>query len=97
MTLIGTENIIEMGKEQRFGGHSSGRMLTVSETARPLHAHPNSVRRWADMGLLPAHRVGLRGDRRFTFEDLISFMAAWKQQQSAELISGVVEYRSHVE
>ena len=50
------------------------RLLTVGEVARILHVHPNSVRRWADQGLLPAYRIGLRGDRRFREEDLDSFL-----------------------
>jgi len=54
------------------------RMLTVSEAALMLSAHPNSVRRWADMGLLPAYRFGQRGDRRFKLEDLSRFLESGK-------------------
>ena len=46
------------------------RLLTVGEVARILHVHANTVRRWADQGLLPAYRIGLRGDRRFR-EDVV--------------------------
>ncbi len=56
----------------------SERMLTVSEAALMLSAHPNSVRRWADMGLLPAYRIGQRGDRRFKMEDIYRFLESWK-------------------
>ena len=52
----------------------SERMVTVSEAALMLSAHPNSVRRWADMGLLPAYRIGRRGDRRFKLEDIYEFL-----------------------
>ena len=53
-------------------------MLTVSGTARMMSVHPNSVRRWADMGLLRSYRVGLRGDRRFYAEDVIEFLDSYK-------------------
>ena len=47
------------------GDPREGKLLRVSEAARMLKAHPNSVRHWADIGLLPSYRFGLRGDRRF--------------------------------
>ena len=59
--------------------HSNGRMLTVSQVARLLGAHTNSVRRWADMGLLPSYRIGLRGDRRFKYEEVSGFLAPQKR------------------
>ena len=57
---------------------TNGHMLTVSEAARLLNAHPNSIRRWADMGLLPVYRIGRRGDRRFKQEDVDGFLATWE-------------------
>ncbi len=53
-------------------------MLTVTDAALMLNAHPNSVRRWADMGLLPAYRIGQRGDRRFKLEDITRFLESWE-------------------
>ena len=50
------------------------RLLTVGEVARMLHVHANSVRRWADEGLLPAYRIGRRGDRRFSEESVENFL-----------------------
>ena len=49
-------------------------ILTVSEVARRLKAHPHSVRRWSDAGILQSYRIGFRGDRRFRSEDVIAFM-----------------------
>jgi excisionase family DNA binding protein len=49
-------------------------LLTVKEAARLLHVHPNTVRRWHDIGLLSAYRVGPRGDRRFRLEDIERFL-----------------------
>ena len=52
----------------------SDNMLTTREAARYLKASEASVRRWADAGLLPAGRVGVRGARRFKEADLDRFM-----------------------
>lgn len=49
-------------------------LLTVAEAAERLHAHPHSVLRWADAGLINCYRIGLRGDRRFRPEDLDEFL-----------------------
>ena len=59
---------------------TKGRMLTVGEAARVLNAHPNSVRRWSDMGLLPNYRIGCRGDRRFRREDISLFLELSNQR-----------------
>lgn len=40
-------------------------MLTVSEVARILHVHPNTLRRWADKGRIKSYSITSRGDRRF--------------------------------
>ena len=56
-----------------------GKMLTVSQVADLLGAHANSVRRWADMGLLPCYRIGLRGDRRFRPDEVSSFLVSQKR------------------
>jgi excisionase family DNA binding protein len=45
-------------------------MLTVKEVSRLLHIHPNTVRRWSEVGLIKAYRIGQRGDRRFKREDI---------------------------
>ena len=52
-----------------------GPMLTVREVARLLHIHSNTVRRWADQGIIRAYRITRRGDRRFRREDIAHFLA----------------------
>ena len=63
---------------------SEKQVLTVSEAAAMLNAHPNSIRRWAEIGLLPYFRLGLRGDRRFHREDLERLVESW-QTHSADI------------
>jgi excisionase family DNA binding protein len=45
-------------------------MLTISEVARILNVHINTVRRWSNQGILKSYRIGSRGDRRFRHEDV---------------------------
>lgn len=54
------------------------RMLTVSQAARRVNTHPNSVRAWSNAGLLQGYRVGVRGDRRFNADDVDTFMRSRK-------------------
>ncbi len=42
-----------------------GRWLSVDEAARRLGVHPNTVRKWADTGILPCWRLPGSGHRRF--------------------------------
>ena len=45
-------------------------MLTVREVSQILHVHSNTLRRWSDLGIIKAYRIGPRGDRRFRQEDI---------------------------
>ena len=57
------------------GDDMSLSLMTVSEVARLLHIHNNTVRRWSDQGLIRVYRVNRRGDRRFRRQDLADFLA----------------------
>lgn len=50
-------------------------MLTTRELARLLNVHINTVRRWSDDGILKSYRIGPRGDRRFSRDDIIDFLS----------------------
>ena len=60
----------------RSSDDSEERLLTVSEVAHFLNVHHNSVRYWADNGLLRCYRIGRRGDRRFRAEDVDAFLVS---------------------
>ena len=49
-------------------------LLTSREAAQLLHVHTNTIRRWSDRGLIKAHRITHRGDRRFKMEDISRFL-----------------------
>jgi len=50
-------------------------MLTARQVARLLNVHINTVRRWDGKGVLKAYRLGPRGDRRFSRENIALFLA----------------------
>ncbi|MCK5587038.1 helix-turn-helix domain-containing protein [Candidatus Bipolaricaulota bacterium] len=50
------------------------RLLSTTEAAKYLAVHANTVRRWETQGLLQAYRLGTRGDRRFTRNELERFL-----------------------
>jgi len=60
-------------------------MFTVSELARLLNVHINTVRRWSNQGILKAYRIGPRGDRRFSKEDVDSFLAENLEANSRDI------------
>ena len=50
-------------------------IMTVSEVAQLLSVHVNTLRRWSNRGIMTTHRIGPRGDRRYTREDVVRFLA----------------------
>lgn len=50
-------------------------MVGVSEAARRLGVHHNTMRKWADRGVIPAIRLP-SGHRRFDIEELERFRQA---------------------
>ncbi len=49
-------------------------VLKITEVAQLLNLHVSTVRRWSNNGILKAYRIGSRGDRRFKYEDIVSFL-----------------------
>lgn len=50
------------------------KLLTVREVADILHVHPNTLRRWSDTGRIKFLRITERGDRRYRFSEVESFI-----------------------
>lgn len=48
--------------------------LTLQQACELLQVHPNTLRNWDKKGVLNAHRLGVRGIRRYKRSDLITFM-----------------------
>ncbi|MFC1938182.1 helix-turn-helix domain-containing protein [Chloroflexota bacterium] len=54
-------------------------MLKVAEVARMLGIHINTVRRWGNDGIFTVYRIGSRGDRRFSREEVDLFIKKSKR------------------
>ena len=59
---------------------SNTQLLTVSDAARMLGVHSNTVRNWTDQGVLKCLRINRRGDRRYARKEIARFLT---QTQSA--------------
>jgi excisionase family DNA binding protein len=57
-----------------IGDSKQESMLTVSEVAKQLHVHPNTLRRWVDEGKIVAYRITRRGDLRFEPSDVNNYI-----------------------
>jgi predicted site-specific integrase-resolvase len=56
-------------------------VLTTKDVSGMLGIHQNTVRRWSDLGLLRSFRVSQRGDRRYKYEDITSFLDGMNEQE----------------
>ena len=69
------------------GAHNDGgseeSLLKGSQVAAMANAHPNTVRYWANSGLLPSYRIGRRGDRRFRAQDVEELLASHNQTRKS--------------
>lgn len=50
------------------------KLLTTSGVAKLLHLHINTVRRWSNAGILHPYRIGIRGDRRFSQNEVVNYL-----------------------
>ena len=49
-------------------------ILTLKQTCEVLNCHPNTLRKWDNSGFLKALRFGVRKDRRYRKEDIVTFL-----------------------
>ncbi len=50
--------------------HKLPELLTITEAAKILNVHPNTLRKWDKDGILKAVRFGKRMDRRYRGIDI---------------------------
>ena len=55
---------------------SGSMVLRIDQVARTLEVFPDTVRRWADTGILRSHRLP-SGECRFRREDVFMFHELW--------------------
>jgi excisionase family DNA binding protein len=60
-------------------------MFTTRELAKFLNVHINTVRRWSDQGLIKSYRIGPRGDRRFSKDDVLIFLSHTQKQSEVKV------------
>ena len=60
--------------EDMIGDNHDESMMTISEVARFLNVHVNTLRRWSERGIIVSYRIGPRGDRRFPREAIARFL-----------------------
>ena len=49
-------------------------LLTLTETAKILKVHPNTLRIWDKKGILKAVRIGIKKVRRYHQDDIKEFV-----------------------
>jgi excisionase family DNA binding protein len=55
--------------------NSDSNVLTTNDVALILNLNKNTVRRWSDIGILTAKRIGSRRDRVFKREDIDNYLS----------------------
>ena len=65
-----------------LGYEESTALLTAGEVAKLLRLHINTVRRWSDQGMIRSHRVGARGDRRYSLQDVARVLGEHEAKES---------------
>lgn len=71
-------------------------LLAIKEAALFLNVSEMSLRRWTNAGKLKCYRVGGKNERRFTRQDLESFLQITEGQVPLGIGGGTVEDASHI-
>lgn len=75
--------------ESATSSPASGHFLTVSDAARLLGVHANTVRSWTAQGVLGCLRINERGDRRYRRQEIARFLAQTGRAGPASANGGV--------
>jgi excisionase family DNA binding protein len=70
-------------EKTRDAGDTLSPVLTMREATRLLNVHGNTLRRWADDGVIKAYRLGPRGERRFKREDIDALFSDHAEHRQA--------------
>ena len=76
---IGRLGTIGLGNDMAIDNLQNN-MLTLKEVSILLHVHPNTLRRWADRGIIKSYCITPRGDRRFMSRDIDQFLSEMYDQ-----------------
>ena len=52
-------------------------LMAISQAAEYLAVHSNTLRNWANKGIIKSYRLGTRGDRRFSLDDLLGLLKSY--------------------
>lgn len=58
---------------KRLQNGDSPKLISIKEASEMLNIHPNTLRRWDNLGLLKAIRMGSRKDRSYSMDEIIKF------------------------
>jgi len=56
-------------------------LITLKQASELLQCHPNTLRKWDKKGVLKAVRFGVRGDRKYKKEDIISLISSKRNHE----------------
>lgn len=59
------------------------KLISINKAAELLDLHPNTLKRWDKSGELKAIRVGKRGDRRYTLDEIENYL--FKQRRARKI------------
>ena len=85
MTTDDNQNALPESNGQSDVQANDKRMLAVRHVARLLGIHENTVRMWADSGILESYRIGPRQDRRIPAESVERMLTAAKRWRDLPL------------
>ena len=51
-----------------------GKLVSIGEASKILSVSRNTLRKWADRGIIRSYRIGKRRDRRFAIQDLVALL-----------------------